>query len=107
MGSFGFARADKAEPSASKNLRRKLSITSGRPSRGILSRKEVQYFSDEELETALRDLDHEFKILVANRTVNAGASASYRRRLSQLALNKRVLDTEMERRQRVKSELAG
>ncbi len=92
----GAARPPAADdPLAS--LHSRLAVSSGRPSRGVLSAADLAPLSEADIQMALNEIRIAFRS-AARQAHATPDSTVLQRKLSQLALNKLALERELERR---------
>lgn len=77
-----------------ESLIAKLSVTTGAPSSGLLSEAETGRLSEADIQAALDEIRARFRSTTRKNVDNR----SVRRTLAQLALNKRILEEEREKR---------
>ena len=75
----------------------RLNVTTGRPSKGLLSDDELASLSDADIFSALAEISSRFRA-ATERARNAPDDEALRRTLAQLAMNKRSLEDERESR---------
>lgn len=78
-----------------ERLRSRLAIETGRPATGILSEEDLEYFDAADIETALEEINQTFRD-AARKVRQSPKNSMALRRLSQVALNKRLLEKRLE-----------